>query len=93
MPLPEPACPVVETISDADYVVLVAEPTPFGLHDLKLMIDLVKAMEKPFGVVINKANLGNRDIYDYLEQQNIEILSEIPFDQILCLALCAGEAL
>lgn len=76
---PGTSCPVVETISDANYVILVSEPTPFGLHDLKLMIALVRELGKAFGVVINKANLGNRDIYSYLKEEDIEILSEIPF--------------
>ena len=77
---PGTSCPVVETIAGADYVVLVTEPTPFGLHDLKLMIKLIRKIEYPFGVVINKANLGTRDLYDYLQENNIEILCEIPFD-------------
>lgn len=77
---PGTSCPVVETITGCDYIVLVSEPTPFGLHDLKLMIALVRELKIPFGVVINKANLGTRDIYHYLEKEHIEILGEIPFD-------------
>ncbi len=64
----------------ADYIILVTEPTPFGLHDLKLMVQLLREIEKPFGVVINKANLGNQEIYDYLESEGIELLTEIPED-------------
>jgi len=78
---PGTSCPVVETISDADYILLVTEPTPFGLHDLKMMIELVRELGIPFGVVINKANLGNREMYHYLEKENIEIISEIPFNK------------
>lgn len=78
---PGTSCPVVETIADANYIILVSEPTPFGLHDLKLMIELVRELDRPFGVVINKANLGNREIYHYLEKENVEILSEIPFSK------------
>ena len=78
---PGTSCPVVETISQVDYVVLVTEPTPFGLHDLKLVISLVQEMGYPFGVVINKSTLGTRDVYDYLEKHHIEILSEIPFNE------------
>jgi MinD superfamily P-loop ATPase len=77
---PGTSCPVVETISGSDYLILVTEPTPFGLHDLKLMISLTKKLGIPYGVVINKANLGTRDLYDYLQEQKIEILCEIPFD-------------
>jgi MinD superfamily P-loop ATPase len=78
---PGTSCPVVETISDANFIILVAEPTPFGLHDLKLMVALVRELGKPFGVVINKANLGDREIYDYLDAEKIEIIAEIPFNR------------
>ena len=76
---PGTSCPVVETISDTDYTILVTEPTPFGLHDLKLMVKLVREMEIPFGVVINKTNLGYRGVQEYLHKEDIEILEEIPF--------------
>lgn len=76
---PGTSCPVVETIIDADYIILVTEPTPFGLHDLKLMIELVKGLEKPFGIIINKAGLGNNDIYQLIQDENYELLGEIPF--------------
>ncbi len=78
---PGTSCPVVEVVSDADYIILVTEPTPFGLHDLKLMVQLLREIEKPFGVVVNKANLGNQEIYDYLESEGIELLTEIPFNR------------
>jgi MinD superfamily P-loop ATPase len=78
---PGTSCPVVETVSDADYIILVTEPTPFGLHDLKLMLPLVRDLEIPFGVVINKANLGNRELYEFLEDEHVDILSEIPFSK------------
>jgi MinD superfamily P-loop ATPase len=71
----------VETISDSDYIVLVTEPTPFGLNDLKLMVGLVRELGTPFGVVINKAGLGNRDVYRYLQKEAIEIIGEIPFNR------------
>lgn len=78
---PGTSCPVVETVSDANFIILVTEPTPFGLHDLKLMVNLVRQMNKAFGVVINKAGLGNSEIYSYLKEEHIEILSEIPFSK------------
>lgn len=78
---PGTSCPVVETISGVDYLVLVTEPTPFGLFDLKLMVSLTEKMKIPFGVVINKANIGTRELFFYLQDHNIEILSEIPFDK------------
>lgn len=78
---PGTSCPVVETLSDANFIILVTEPTPFGLHDLKLMVTLVRELEKPFGVVINKAHLGNREIYGYLDAEDIEMIAEIPFNR------------
>ena len=88
---PGTSCPVVETISDADYIILVTEPTPFGLHDLRLMVDLVKDLHRPFGVVINKANLGNRDIYHYLESEKITLLEEIPFSKSYAAGYAGGK--
>jgi MinD superfamily P-loop ATPase len=78
---PGTSCPVVETVSNVDYVVLVTEPTPFGFHDLKLMIGLVTEMELPFGIVINKAGLGNNEVYDYISANNFELLGEIHFSK------------
>ena len=76
---PGTSCSVVSTVSHADYTILVTEPTPFGLHDLKLMIDLVRKLNKPFGVIINKADKGFEDTHTYLMREGIETLAEIPF--------------
>lgn len=78
---PGNSCPVVETVEDTDYVVLVTEPTPFGLHDLKITVALLREMQKDFGVVVNKAGIGSKEIYQYLEQEDIPLLGEIPFDK------------
>jgi len=78
---PGTSCPVVITVANADYIILVTEPTPFGLHDLKLTIDMLKVIDKPYGVIVNKAGLGNEEIYQYLEKENIELLGEIPYNK------------
>lgn len=78
---PGTSCPLVTTISDADYVVLVTEPTPFGLHDLKLTIEVMKEMNKEFGVFINKDGLGSNDTEIFLNSNNIEILGRFPFNR------------
>ncbi len=78
---PGTSCPVVATVCDVDYVILVSEPTPFGLHDLKIMTKLLNEIQKPFGIIINKAGLGNEGIYRFLEQESIELLGEIPFQR------------
>ncbi len=78
---PGTSCPVIETIQGADYVLLVTEPTPFGLNDLKLAVDMVKALELPHGIIVNRAGVGDRKVYDYCEQEGIEIVAEIPDDR------------
>lgn len=78
---PGTSCPVVETVSGAAYVILVTEPTPFGLHDLKLTVDLLSDLKIPFGVIVNKAGLGNNAVYAYLAANNIELIGEIPFSK------------
>ncbi|MBN1596811.1 MAG: ATP-binding protein [Bacteroidales bacterium] len=90
---PGTSCPVVETIVDADYIILVTEPTPFGLHDLKLMVNLLDEVKKPFGVIINKAGLGNNDIYELIEKKGIELLGEIPFTREYASHYAAGNLL
>ncbi|MFB6341409.1 P-loop NTPase [Saccharicrinis sp. FJH62] len=76
---PGTSCQVVETLSDANFIVLVTEPTPFGLHDMQLIIELINELDKPFGVVINKAGLGNNSVKEYLSANAIELMGEIPF--------------
>lgn len=76
---PGTSCPVVETITDTDFLILVTEPTPFGFHDLKLMIALLKEIDIPYGVVINKSGLGDQKIQHYLKKEHIELIAEIPF--------------
>ena len=75
------SCPFIATVDRADYVVLVSEPTPFGLHDLQLSAATVRQLGKPFGVVVNRAGLGDDAIYRWLEQESIPLLLEIPFDR------------
>ncbi len=90
---PGTSCPVVETIVDTDFVVLVTEPTPFGLHDLRLMVNIVKELGKPYGVVINKAGMGNDAIYTYLDEQGVTILGEIPYSREFATGYANGSIL
>ena len=78
--LPGSACIVMESIKDADYCLLVAEPTLFGSHNLKMVYDLVRLFKKPFGVVLNKTQDGFNPSKEFCENNKIKILSEIPFD-------------
>ena len=88
---PGTSCPVVETITTADYVILVTEPTPFGLHDLKITVELLKEIHKPFGVIVNKSGLGNDDVYLSLEENNIPLLGKIPFSKVYAENYSRGE--
>ena len=78
---PGASCAVVASIRDCDYCVLVTEPTPFGLHDLKVAVGLVQQMNIPFGVVVNKAMNGDQRIQDYCMENGITVLMGIPFSR------------
>jgi len=78
---PGTSCPVVESVSDSDFIILVTEPTPFGLHDLKLTVDLIRELKINFGVIVNKAGLGTEDVFEYLKSENIQLLGKIPFSK------------
>lgn len=78
---PGTSCSFVETVSDCDFCILVTEPTPFGLYDLQIAVEVLKKIGVPFGVVINRAGIGDHKVYDYCKNQNIPILLEIPYDR------------
>jgi MinD superfamily P-loop ATPase len=78
---PGTACPVIETVKGSDSCILVTEPTPFGLNDLELAVGMLEKLEIPMGVVINKADIGDRKVWDYCNLQGIPILLEIPMDR------------
>ena len=78
---PGTACPVIAAVSGSDYCILVTEPTPFGLYDLKLIVEVLKVLKIPFGVIVNKAGIGDKNVYNYCEEEGIPILLEIPYDK------------
>jgi len=78
---PGTSCPVIAAIRDTDLVLLVTEPTPFGLNDLSLAVDMVREIKIPFGVVVNRMGSGDDRIHDYCEKEGISILLEIPDDR------------
>ena len=90
---PGTSCPMVESVMDADYVILVAEPTPFSLHDLKLAVEVVSDLGLKFGVVINKDGLPFKDLEKYCQEEGIEILSRIPFSKEIAEKYSRGELL
>jgi MinD superfamily P-loop ATPase len=86
---PGTACPVIAAVQGSDYCILVTEPTPFGLYDLKLAVAVLRVLELSFGVVINKAGIGDRKVYEYCADERIPILLEIPHDKRI--AQCYSE--
>ncbi|MBN1230556.1 MAG: ATP-binding protein [Anaerolineales bacterium] len=90
---PGTSCSMVEVLSDVDYVILVTEPTPFGLHDLDQAVKATRRIGKPMGVILNKTGLGTADIHSYCQEQGLPLLMEIPLDQEIASALASGALL
>jgi len=88
---PGTSCPVIETIRGTDYCLLVTEPTPFGLHDLKLAIEVVKHLKVPFGVIINRDGIGDNRVEKYCEEKNIPILMKIPQNEYIAKLYSKGQ--
>jgi MinD superfamily P-loop ATPase len=88
---PGTSCPVVEAVKDTDYVVLITEPTPFGLNDLMLAVEVVRKLSQPFGVIINRSDIGDDRVAQYCHQENIEILMEIPEERAIAEAYSRGK--
>lgn len=87
---PGTSCPVVASVSDSDYSILVAESTPFGLHDLSLVIELVRELNVPFGVVINRDGIGDDRAAAHCRKEQIPILARIPFQRRYADAYAGG---
>lgn len=90
---PGTSCPVITAMNHTDYVLLVTEPTPFGLHDLKLAVEAVKLLGIPAGLVINRSDIGDREVYAYAEQEQLPILLEIPFDRKIAETYSCGKCI
>jgi MinD superfamily P-loop ATPase len=87
---PGTSCPVVETVKGTDFCLLVTEPTPFGLNDLKLAVEMLRKLAIPFGVVINCADIGNKEVEWYCEHEGIPIVMTIPWDRRIAEAYSTG---
>jgi MinD superfamily P-loop ATPase len=88
---PGATCPVVETLREVDYVVLVTEPTPFGLHDLDLVFKLTRELGLPSGVVINRDHGQPGPVDAFCLREGIEILARIPFSRQVAEVCAAGD--
>jgi len=78
---PGTSCPVIAAVQESDFCILVTEPTPFGLNDLVLAVEVLNKMEIPHGVVINRSDIGDDGVDNYCKENNIPILMRIPFDR------------
>jgi MinD superfamily P-loop ATPase len=88
---PGTSCSVVSTLLNSDYCLLVTEPTPFGLHDLTLAVDVARELQIPHGVVINRADCGDGSVEAYCQQENIPIMLRIPNDRTIAEAYSRGQ--
>jgi len=88
---PGTSCPVIEAVKDSDFVVLVTEPTPFGLNDFILAYEMLKKLNLPFGVVINRCDIGDDRVENFCEDNGIEILLRLPFKKEIAEAYSRGK--
>ena len=90
---PGTSCPAIEAVRGVDYVVLVTEPTPFGLNDLKLAVETVRELGLAHGVVINRAGLGDARVNEYCLAEGVAVLAEIPDDRRIAEAYSRGQCI
>lgn len=88
---PGTSCSVMEIVSAVDLVVMVSEPTPFGLHDLALAVEMTRALGRPVTAVVNRSDLGHDGVQRYLASQQIEVAAEIPFRPEVAEAYAQGQ--
>lgn len=90
---PGTSCPVIESISGSDYCILVTEPTPFGLHDLRLAVEVVRHLNISFGVVINRDGVGDDKVESFCRKEKIPVLLKIPERKKIANLYSTGVAL
>ena len=90
---PGASCPVINTVNNTHFIVLVTEPTPFGLHDLRIAIDAISPLGIPFGVVLNRSDVGDKEVRTYCLEKAIPLLMEIPHDKAIAEGYARGDLL
>lgn len=90
---PGTSCPVIASLRGSDFVILVTEPTPFGLNDLKLAVGAVRILGIPMGIVVNRSDLGDDRVREFAREEKIPILMEIPFDRRVAESYARGDIL
>ncbi|MBC2714751.1 MAG: 4Fe-4S binding protein [Desulfobacteraceae bacterium] len=88
---PGVSCPAINAVMDSDVILLVTEPTPFGFYDMKLAHEAFFPMGKPMGVIVNRAGLGNAEVYDYCAEKELDIMAEIPYDRQIAETYARGS--
>jgi len=88
---PGASCPVIEAVRDVDFVLLVTEPTPFGLNDLVIAVEAMRALERPFAVAVNRSDIGNDEVLRYCRDEGIDVIVEIPDDRRIAEAYSRGD--
>ncbi len=88
---PGTSCPVIEAVKGSDFVLLVTEPTPFGLNDLKLAVGMVRELKLSFAVAVNRSDSGDQQVYQYCSEENVDVLLEIPDDRRIAEAYSTGK--
>ena len=90
---PGTSCPVIEAVRGSDFCLLVTEPTPFGLNDLTLAVEMLRVLSIPFGVVVNRSDVGDEKTDEYCQKERIPILLKIPMDRELAVSYSKGTPL
>jgi MinD superfamily P-loop ATPase len=90
---PGTSCPVVESMRGADYILLVTEPTPFGLHDLRLAVQVAQELDIPMGVVINRDGTGDERVEEFCQTEGIPILLRVPMERAIAEGVARGKTL
>lgn len=88
---PGTSCPVVESLRGNDCAVLVTEPTPFGLNDLKLAVGMVRRLGIPFGILINRSDIGDDSVLQYCREEKLELIASVPHSRPLAEAYSRGD--
>jgi MinD superfamily P-loop ATPase len=90
---PGTSCPVIESVRGSDLVVLVTEPTPFGLNDLRLAVEMVRALGLPAVVAVNRMGIGDDRVHRYCAEESLDVVLELPNDRRIAEAYARGELL
>jgi MinD superfamily P-loop ATPase len=90
---PGASCPVINTVIGSDFIILVTEPTPFGLHDLKIAVEALSPLQIPFGVILNRSDIGDGEARRFCDESDIPVLAEIPHSMRIAEGYAKGNLL